>query len=127
MFEVSARASPEAIAVELGDQRVSYRALNERATRIAHRLRRLGVGPESLVGLCVNRTPDAIAAILGILASDGAYVPLDPTYPRQRLASMLDDAEVRVVITERSLLPVLPPLRAELLLLDDEANGLDDR
>ncbi len=126
MFEVSARASPEAIAVELGDQRVSYRALNERATRIAHRLRRLGVGPESLVGLCVNRTPDAIAAILGILASDGAYVPLDPTYPRQRLASMLDDAEVRVVITERSLLPVLPPLRAELLLLDDEANGLDD-
>jgi amino acid adenylation domain-containing protein len=85
--------------VLLKDERLTYRELNERANRLAHHLRRLDTGPESLVGVCLERSADAIVAILGILKAGGAYLPLDPSHPRERLSRMLTDAGAQIVIT----------------------------
>ena len=81
--------TPDAIAVVFADQRLTYRELNQRANQLAHYLRKLGVGPEVLVGVCVERSMEMIVGILGILKAGGAYVPLDPSYPDERLAFML--------------------------------------
>jgi amino acid adenylation domain-containing protein len=99
LFEQQAAAKPEAVAVLLKDERLTYRELNERAHRLAHHLRRLGTGPESLVGVCLERSAEAIVAILGILKAGGAYLPLDPSHPRERLSRMLTDAGAQIVIT----------------------------
>jgi amino acid adenylation domain-containing protein len=103
LFERQAAATPEAVAVVLNDERLTYRELNERANKLAHFLRGLGVRPESLVGVCLERSVDAVVAILGILKAGGAYLPLDPSYPRERLSWMLADAGAQIVITEEYL------------------------
>jgi surfactin family lipopeptide synthetase A len=103
LFEQQAAAKPEAVAVLLNDERLTYRDLNERANSLAHNLRRLGTGPESLVGVCLERSVDAVVAILGVLKAGGAYLPLDPSYPRQRLSRMLADAGAQIVITPEYL------------------------
>jgi len=103
LFEQQAAARPEAVAVVLNDERLTYRELNERANKLAHYLRRLGTGPESLVGVCLDRSVEAVVAILGVLKAGGAYLPLDPSYPRERLSRMLADAGTRIVITEEYL------------------------
>ena len=82
---------------------MTYRELNSRANQLAHYLRELGVGPETLVGLCVERSLEMVIGLLGILKAGGAYVPLDPTYPRERLAFMLEDAQVSVLLTQAKL------------------------
>ena len=82
------------------DEELSYCALDARANQLAHHLRALGVGPETVVGLCVARSPQLIVALLGILKAGGAYLPLDPDYPTGRLAFMLADAGARVLISE---------------------------
>src|SRR4029079_17220250 len=90
-------------AVVFGEQRLSYRELNERANKLARYLQRLGVGPESLVGICIERSAEMIVGLLGILKAGGAYVPLDASYPQERIALMLDDARVEVLVTQNQL------------------------
>ncbi len=101
LFERRAAASPEAVAVVCEGSSFTYRELNRRANRLAHRLRARGVGPETLVGLCLERSLELVVGILGILKAGGAYLPLDPDYPKDRLAFMLEDAGVRVIVAKR--------------------------
>jgi amino acid adenylation domain-containing protein len=102
LFAEQAAATPEAVAVLHGRSQLTYRELDERSNQLAHHLRSLGVGPELLVGVCVERGPGMIVALLGILKAGGAYVPLDPTYPAQRLAFMLEDTRAAVLVTQTS-------------------------
>ena len=100
LFDRQAAATPSAIAVSCGDETLTYGELNARADTLARRLRALGVGPESVVGLFMERSTEMIVGMLGILKADGAYVPLDPEYPAQRLAFMVRDAGIGVLVTE---------------------------
>ena len=84
-------------------KQLTYRELNRRANQLAHYLRRLGIGPEKLVGICIERSIEMVIGLLGILKAGGAYVPLDPSYPRERLAFMLDDSQCSVLLTQQSL------------------------
>ncbi|MCP4659111.1 MAG: amino acid adenylation domain-containing protein, partial [bacterium] len=118
LFEAPAVANPDITAVVAGDHRLSYRGLNRRANRLARHLRTLGVGPETLVGICLERSAEMVVAILGVLKAGGAYLPLDPEYPRERLAFMLDDAKALLVLTEERLLGVLPDDGTRVLRLD---------
>jgi amino acid adenylation domain-containing protein len=118
LFEARATATPEALAVAFGEERLTYRQLNERANRLAHHLIQLGVRPGVLVGICVERSLDMIVGFLGILKGGGAYVPLEPSYPRERLAFMLNDAKVPVLVTTENLLSKIPPHVARVVSLD---------
>lgn len=99
LFEAQAARTPDAIAVSAGERRLSYRTLNERANRLARHLRALGVGPESLVGVCLERSPELLIGLLGILKSGAAYVPIEPSYPSERIAMLLDNSRVAVLVT----------------------------
>ena len=90
------------------DRTLTYAALDAHANRLAHHLQSLGVGPETMVGLCVERSPEMVIGLLGILKAGGAYLPLDPNYPRERLAFMLADAGCPVLVTQSALLDRLP-------------------
>ena len=103
LFEAQVKLTPDATALVFGNQRLTYRELNQRANRVAHHLRALGVGPEVLVGICAERSPDMIVGLLGIIKAGGAYVPLDPAYPKERLAFMLKDAGAPVVGNARAI------------------------
>jgi amino acid adenylation domain-containing protein len=103
LFEEQVQRQPDALAVMYADERISYGELNERANQLAHYLQGLGVGPEVIVGLCVERSVEMVVGLLGILKAGGAYLPLDPSYPRERLAFMLADAEVTVLLTQTHL------------------------
>jgi amino acid adenylation domain-containing protein len=118
LFEAQVERTPDAVAVVFEDQQLTYRELNERANQVAHHLQRLGVGPEVLVGLCMERSLEMVVGLLGILKAGGAYVPLDPAYPQERLAFMLEDAGVPILLTQRHLLERLPDREAEVLCLD---------
>jgi amino acid adenylation domain-containing protein len=120
LFERRAAAAPGAIAVEHAGETLTYGELNARANRLAHRLRRRGIGPGALVGICLERGPAMVAALLAVLKSGGAYVPLDPTYPADRLAFLAEDSGLRLLLTERAVRGALPPLDAEALELDGE-------
>ena len=101
------------------DRTLSYAALDAHANRLAHHLQSLGVGPETMVGLCVERSPEMVVGLLGILKAGGAYLPLDPNYPRERLAFMLADAGCPVLVTQAALLDRLPEAAAaQLVRLD---------
>jgi amino acid adenylation domain-containing protein len=108
LFEDQAARTPDATAIVFRGQSLSYEQLNRRANRLAHHLRSLGVGPETLVGLCVERSLEMVIGLLAILKSGGAYLPLDPAFPSERLAFILQDAKVPVLITQESLLGNLP-------------------
>ena len=113
-----AARTPDAIAVVCNDQQMTYAELNARGNQLAHYLRRLGVGPESLVGICVERSLDLIVGLLGILKAGGAYIPLDPAFPKERLAFMIDDASVPVLLTQQRLTADLPSDGAKVVCLD---------
>jgi len=102
LFEEQVERTPGAVAVISETKRLTYRELNERANQLAHHLRGLGVGAETLVGLCVERSLEMIVGLLGILKAGGAYLPLDPNYPKERLRSMLEDAGVKVILTQEA-------------------------
>ncbi|HEU4587400.1 MAG TPA: non-ribosomal peptide synthetase [Gemmatimonadales bacterium] len=114
---VAARAAeaPDALAVTAGPERMTYAELDRRANRIAAHLHRLGVGPDTLVGLCLPRSLDMVAGALGILRAGGAYLPMDPAYPAERLAFMLEDAQAPVLISTAALARQLPGGRRTLL------------
>ncbi len=99
LFEVMARERPGAVAVSFEGEILTYAELNASANRLAHHLRRFGVGPESLVAVCLERSPDLLIALLGVLKAGGAYVPLDPTYPADRMAWVLEDSRASVFLT----------------------------
>ncbi len=120
LFEAEVERAPKAVAVIFGEQRLTYRELNERANQLAHHLRGLGVGPEVMVGLCVERSLELIVGLLGILKAGGAYVPLDPSYPAERLAFMLEDSAAPVLVTEDALVNTLPPSWSTVVCLDTD-------
>src|SRR5262249_22406511 len=120
MFEGQAERAPDKVAVVWGGQRVSYGELNRRADRIGHRLEREGVGVETLVGICVGRSIEMVAGLLGALKAGCAYVPLDPNYPGERLRLMYEDSRAAALLTERRLLGRLPQSGARALCLDEE-------
>ncbi|MDB4965062.1 MAG: Malonyl CoA-acyl carrier protein transacylase, partial [Myxococcales bacterium] len=119
LFEEQAARTPAAVAVECDGQRLTYRELDERANRLGHHLQSLGVGPGVRTGICVERSLDMVVGLLGILKAGGAYVPLDPAYPADRLAFMLEDARVPVLVTQRRLEAKLPAHDAHVVRLDD--------
>jgi amino acid adenylation domain-containing protein len=124
LFGAQAARTPEAVALSWRGERLTYAQLEARANRLANALRRRGVGPEVRVGICLPRTPELVAAMLGVLKAGGAYVPLDPAYPRERLGYMLQDAGVTLVITDSDLADRLPESAAGLLLLDRERDAI---
>jgi amino acid adenylation domain-containing protein len=121
LFEAQAAQTPDAVAVLDPDERLTYRELNQRANQLAHYLRQRGVGPEVLVGLCMERSVAMVVGVLGILKAGGAYVPLDPTYPRDRLAFLLADSQVALVLTQQPCVSALPVHDAQVVCLDTEA------
>ncbi|MFH9004311.1 amino acid adenylation domain-containing protein [Streptomyces afghaniensis] len=128
VFEERAAAAPDAIAVVAGGQELSYAEVNARANRLAHHLRSLGVGAESLVGVCLERGPDLVPTLLGVLKSGAGYVPLDPVNPAERLGHVVADAGLRVVVTESAVIPVLGDVfTGDLVVLDRDHEELAAR
>ncbi|MCL4775586.1 MAG: amino acid adenylation domain-containing protein, partial [Burkholderiaceae bacterium] len=119
LFEEQVARTSQAVAIVCGDERLDYATLNRRANRLAHRLRRLGVGPDVPVGLYLQRGPGMVVAMLGVLKAGGAYVPIDIDYPPERIAFMLADSAAAVTIVEQSLAPRLAGMGSHLLDLDD--------
>ncbi|MBW4546343.1 MAG: amino acid adenylation domain-containing protein [Symplocastrum torsivum CPER-KK1] len=120
LFEEQVELTPDALSVVYEDKQLSYRELNARANQLAHYLQKLGVGPEVLVGIFVERSLEMMVGLLGILKAGGAYVPLDPAYPKERLAFMLSDSQVSVLLTQEKLLAGLPEQGAEAICLDTD-------
>src|SRR6476661_8370632 len=119
LFAAQAARTPHAAAVLFEDRVLSYAELDAHANRLAHHLQSLGVGPETIVGLLVERSPEMVVGLMGILKAGGAYLPLDPNYPRERLAFMLADAGAPVLVTQAALLDRLPEVAAaQLVRLD---------
>lgn len=120
LFEAQVRRSPDAVAVVCGDAQLTYGELNRRANQLAHHLQSLGVGPEVLVGLCMERSLEMVIGLLGILKAGGAYVPLDPAYPAERLAFMLHDTQVPVLLTQQCLASVWQERPTRVVCLDTD-------
>jgi amino acid adenylation domain-containing protein len=120
LFEEQVERSPDAIAVVFEDKQLTYRELNQRANRIAHYLQHLGVRPEVLVGICVERSLEMVVGLLGILKAGGAYVPLDPTYPPERIAYILSDSQVPILLTQKKLVASLPESETQIVFLDTD-------
>jgi amino acid adenylation domain-containing protein len=122
LVSLQAERTPDAIAVEGDDpaQALTYRALADRSAKLARHLRALGVGPDVLVAVHLERSPALLVALLGVLRAGGAYLPLDPAYPKERLGYMLADAGVSVILTESAIAKTLPPHAATLVFLDEE-------
>nr|AGZ05275.1 McyA [Nostoc sp. 152] len=118
LFEEQVERNPDAVAVRYENQQLTYQQLNERANQLAHYLQTIGVKPETLVGICIERSLEMVVGLLGILKAGGAYLPLDPTYPRERLNYILQDTGVTILLTERSLCESLPEHQAIVLCLD---------
>ncbi|SCL28926.1 non-ribosomal peptide synthetase/MFS transporter [Micromonospora inyonensis] len=125
LVEEQVARTPTAPAVTFEGRTWSYAELNAAANRIAHRLRTAGVGPETLVGVCAERSFELVAGLLGVLKAGGAYLPLDPEYPADRLAFMVTDAAAPVVLVQEHLRDVLPATAATVLALDDAALWAD--
>ena len=122
LFEEQAAAAPQAMAVVFEETRLGYGELNARANQLARHLRGLGVGPDVLVGVAIERSPDMLVALLGALKAGGAYLPLDPAYPRERLAFMIEDAAPLLVLTTQALRQRLPETTQTLRLDADWAS-----
>jgi len=120
LFEAQVIKTPNADAVAFGGRTLSYGELNAKANRLAHYLRAKGVGPEVLVGLCVERSLEMAIGMLGILKAGGAYVPIDPHYPEQRIVYMLDDARIAVLLTQQALAEALPHSAKDTICLDSD-------
>jgi len=123
-FEAQAEKTPDAVALVFGEKSLSYSELNSLANQTARHLQSIGVGPEILVGVCMQRSIEMIVGMLGILKAGGAYLPLDPDYPAERLAFMVEDAQTPVLLTQSSLTETLPATQAQVLCMDSAAESL---
>jgi aspartate racemase len=126
LFETQVERSPNRVAVAFGKNQLTYRELNAQANQLAHRLRDIGVGPETLVGLYLERSLEMIVGVLGTLKAGAAYVPLDPLYPRERLEYMLADAQPAALVTHPRLVPTLPAATAQVICHEPEVEGVND-
>src|SRR3569832_909263 len=108
LIDARAKLTPDTVAVVCEGEQITYAELIERANQLANHLQRLGVGPDVLVGICVERSVAMIVGLLGILKAGGAYLPLDPDYPRERLSYMTEDAAIKVLVTQQHLLSRIP-------------------
>jgi amino acid adenylation domain-containing protein len=120
LFEEQVERTSEAIAVVFEHQKLTYEQLNSQANQLARYLQQLGVKPETLVGICVKRSLEMVVGLLGILKAGGAYVPLDPDYPSERLAYMLEDSQIPVLLTQGNLSNQLPTHQAQVICLDTD-------
>ena len=118
LFEEQVERTPDAIAVVFEDKKLTYRELNQQANQLAHYLKKLGVGAETLVGICVERSVEMIIGILGILKAGGAYIPLDPCFPKERLAFMWEDTQISVLLSQERRIETLPLFAGKLVCLD---------
>ena len=120
LFEAQVEHTPDAVALVFEEKQLTYSELNRKANQLAHYLRKLGVGPEVFVGISVERSFEMVIGLLGILKAGGAYVPMDPEYPKDRLAFMLEDSQVPVLLTQEKLLGELPEHKAHDVCLDKD-------
>jgi non-ribosomal peptide synthetase component F len=125
LFERQAERTPDNTALVYGAERLSYRELNGRANRLARRLQKMGVGPDGVVGVSVERSPEMLVSVLAVLKAGGAYLPLDPEYPQERLAFMLEDAGVSVLLTQQHLLDKYPARGLQVIALDRDRHTFD--
>ena len=124
LIERQVERTPDSVAVEFEAQTLTYRQLNSRANQLAHFLRKQGAGPDVLVGVSLDRSLDMVVALLGVLKAGAAYVPLDPTYPADRLAFMVEDSGLKVLLTQESLLPLWSGPPAQLVALDRDRSAI---
>lgn len=120
LFEAQVERTPQATALVCDDVPLTYAELNTRANQLAHHLQKLGIGPDELVGVCMERSTELVIALLGVLKAGGAYVPLDPAYPKERLAFMVEDTQLRVIVSQEKLLDHLPEHNATVVCLDSD-------
>ncbi|WP_230458631.1 non-ribosomal peptide synthetase [Microcystis aeruginosa] len=120
LFEEQVKRTPDAVAVLCSGEQLTYNELNCRANQLAHYLQSLGVKPDQLVGICLERSLEMIVGLLGILKAGGAYLPLDPEYPSERLSFMLEDAQLSVLLTQQKLGETLPQHQASIICLDTD-------
>ena len=120
LFEQQVEKTPDAVAVVFEGEQLTYSQLNTKANQLAHYLQNLGVKPETLVGICVERSVEMVIGLLGILKAGAAYVPLDPSYPQQRIELILSDSQASILLTQKHLVATLPESQARVLCLDSE-------
>lgn len=125
LFEAQVESTPDNPALIAADRRLTYRELDERAERVADRLRALGVGPDVLVAICAERSVEMVAGILGILKAGGAYVPLDPAYPKARLDQILDDSRAGILLTQSKVSDKLGKTAATVILIDEGVEAVE--
>ena len=121
LFEEQVRRIPDAVALVFNDRQLTYDALNKKANQLAHHLKKQGIRPEVIVGLALDRSVEMIVGLLAILKAGGAYLPLDPSYPRERLAFMVQQTNARIILTQKHLLDRLPASQANVITLDAES------
>jgi amino acid adenylation domain-containing protein len=126
IFEKQVDRAPDAVALVFKDAELTYRELDNRANQVGRRLRSLGIGPESLVGVFMERSIEMVVALYGILKAGGAYVPLDPEYPKDRLAFMIEDTQIPVILTQKHLLEALPKNHSKIICLDADWNSISE-
>jgi amino acid adenylation domain-containing protein len=119
-FEAQVERTPDAVAAVFKGERLTYHELNKRTNQLAHRLRKLGVGPETLVGVYMERSLEMVISLYGILKAGGAYVPLDPEYPAERISFMLEESQVPVLLTQKCLESKIPGHSAKVICVDSE-------
>jgi amino acid adenylation domain-containing protein len=124
LIEAQVKRSPDAVAVRHEGTALTYGQVNRRANQVAHRLRKLGVGPDVLVGVCISRSLELVVGVLGVLKAGGAYVPLDPAHPRDRQAFLLADSGASLLLTQASLVSTLPTHRVPVVCLDPDWQGI---
>ncbi|MGZ4123463.1 MAG: condensation domain-containing protein, partial [Tumebacillaceae bacterium] len=124
LFEQQVARTPDAVAVVFEEQELTYRELNEQANRLAHYLQKQQVGPEVLVGVCMERSLEMVISLYGILKAGGAYVPIDPTYPSDRLSYLLEDSQIQVLLTQEKWVDTLPNVSSVPIICLDHAEEL---
>ena len=124
IFEQQVRLTPDSVALVVEDRIFAYRELNERANRLARYLKQVGIGPEIIVGLFMERSLEMVVGIYGILKAGGAYMPLDPDYPAERIEFMIEDTNATVILTQQHLIDQLPQVNAQFICIDSEWNEI---
>jgi amino acid adenylation domain-containing protein len=125
LFEQQVPQNTQKIAVEFEGEQITYQELNKQANQLAHYLQKIGVKPDSLVGICVERSLKMIVGLLGILKAGGAYIPLDPSYPSERLEYMVSHSQMRILVTEEKLISLIPTAETQVICLDKDWDKIE--